>query len=59
MVSSPAKLQIRFEMAGDELTIYRPDGRKFLTTVELAQRAIAAEQKPMRLKNGPPLLKPC
>ncbi len=37
-------LHIRFVLSDDaELEIYRPDGRKFLTTLELEQRAQAAE----------------
>ncbi|MEB3282293.1 MAG: Uma2 family endonuclease [Lyngbya sp.] len=33
------RLQIRFELTENTLEIYRPDGRKFLTSVELNQRA--------------------
>jgi Uma2 family endonuclease len=36
-------LQIRFDLSRGELEIYRPDGRKFLTSVELEQRAATAE----------------
>ncbi|MGK7890804.1 MAG: Uma2 family endonuclease, partial [Leptolyngbyaceae cyanobacterium] len=39
------QLQIRFVMDRGKLEIYRPDGRKFLTPVELEQRATAAEEK--------------
>lgn len=46
------RLGIRFDVAGEELVIYRPDGQRFLTILELAQlqeetqaRAIAAEQR--------------
>ncbi|MBW4647696.1 MAG: Uma2 family endonuclease [Kastovskya adunca ATA6-11-RM4] len=33
------RLGIRFELQADTLEIYRPDGRRFLTPVELDQRA--------------------
>ena len=33
------RLQIRFELIENNLEIYRPDGRKFLTSVELDERA--------------------
>jgi Uma2 family endonuclease len=33
------KLGIRFELAESDLVLYRPDGRRFLTSVELDQRA--------------------
>ena len=36
-------LGIRFETEQGELAIYRPDGQKFLTSVELEQRAVRAE----------------
>jgi Uma2 family endonuclease len=36
-------LQIRFGLGETELEIYRPDGRKFLTMLELEQRARDAE----------------
>ncbi|MEM7769306.1 MAG: Uma2 family endonuclease [Cyanobacteria bacterium P01_A01_bin.37] len=40
------QLQIRFVIEeGTELEIYRPDGRKFLTTLELEERAQEAETK--------------
>ncbi len=39
------QLKIRFVMGEPELEIYRPDGRKFLTTLELEARAKAAEQR--------------
>lgn len=38
-------LGIRFVMGDTELEIYRPDGRKFLTMVELEQRAKHAEDR--------------
>jgi Uma2 family endonuclease len=38
-------LQIRFEwQVGNELVLYRPNGQRFLSSVELDQRANAAEQ---------------
>ena len=37
------RLGIRFDTSGGELTIYRPDGERFLTSVELAQRVREAE----------------
>ena len=57
------RLGIRFDMSSDELRIYRPDGQRFLTYLELAeqreeerrageqaqQRAEQAEQKAERL----------
>jgi hypothetical protein len=33
------RLGIRFELTSDNLEIYYPDGRKFLTSLELNQRA--------------------
>lgn len=32
------RLGIRFDLSGEELQIYRPDGRKFLTFIELEER---------------------
>jgi Uma2 family endonuclease len=37
------RLQIRFDISAGELLIYRPDGRKCFTSVELEERAVAAE----------------
>ncbi|MEC4815571.1 MAG: Uma2 family endonuclease [Scytonema sp. PMC 1069.18] len=37
------RLGIRFDTGQGELVIYRPDGQKFLTSVELEQRASQAE----------------
>lgn len=37
------KLGIRFDTGGGELAIYRPDGERFLTSVELAQRVKETE----------------
>ncbi len=43
------RLQIRFAQVNGELEIYRPDGRKFLTSIELdhlaQQQALLAEQQ--------------
>ncbi len=39
------RLGIRFLLAEDTLEIYDPDGRRFLTTVELRQRADQEEQR--------------
>jgi len=39
------RLQIRFDLSGTELQIYRPDGRKFLSFAELDDRAQEAEQR--------------
>jgi Uma2 family endonuclease len=42
--SSP-KLGIRFDLSSEELTIYRPDGSRFLSYVEIAQRLQQTEQQ--------------
>ncbi|QYO64952.1 Uma2 family endonuclease [Leptolyngbya sp. 7M] len=39
------RLQIRFHPGLPELTLYYPDGRKFLSSIELEQRAREAEQR--------------
>jgi hypothetical protein len=39
------RLGIRFELSECELVIYRPDGERFATYVELAQRAEQAEAR--------------
>ncbi len=40
------RLEVRFEwQVGQELKLYRPDGRRFLTFLELEERALAAEQR--------------
>lgn len=39
------RLGIRFDLSGEELQIYHPDGRRFLTFLELEQRANQAEQR--------------
>jgi Uma2 family endonuclease len=38
-------LQIRFALSGDELQIFRPDGQRFLSYVEIAQRAEQERQR--------------
>ena len=38
-------LQIRFDLSGDELQIFRPDGQRFLSYVEIAQRAEEERQR--------------
>lgn len=39
------RLQIRFAIAENNLEIYRPDGQKFLTTIELNQRVDQERQR--------------
>lgn len=39
------RLQIRFDLTPTSLNIYRPDGQRFLTFLELEQRAKDAEQR--------------
>jgi Uma2 family endonuclease len=39
------RLGIRFEMSGEELEIYRPDGDRFMEFVEFAQRAEHEKQR--------------
>ena len=43
------RLGIRFSLEETELVIYRPDGRRFETFLELSQRADAAHQRAERL----------
>lgn len=43
------RLQIIFEMENRELEIYTPNGEKFLTSVELAQKAQQSELKAQKL----------
>jgi len=43
------RLKIRFEIRDGDLHIFRPDGREFLSTIELNQKAEAAEQRAKRL----------
>ena len=43
------RLQIKFDLSADVLQIFRPDGQKFLSYVEIAQRAEEAEAKVNRL----------
>jgi Uma2 family endonuclease len=38
------RLGVRFDMSGDELVLYRPDGRRFLTFVELLQTSETAQR---------------
>ena len=44
------RLGIRFELTPETLAVYYPDGRRFLTTVELAARAERAEAENQRLR---------
>ncbi len=44
------RLGIRFELEAKTLSIYRPDGRRFASYLEQAQRAEAAEAEVARLK---------
>jgi Uma2 family endonuclease len=39
------QLQIRFDLSGDELQIFRADGQRFLSYVEIAQQAEAERQR--------------
>ena len=39
------RLGIRFELSREKLSLYRPDGQKFATFVELAQRAEQEQQR--------------
>jgi Uma2 family endonuclease len=39
------RLGIRFDMSGDQLVIYRPDGRPFATFVELEEQRAQAERQ--------------
>jgi len=43
------KLGIKFVLTSETLEIYRPDGRKFLSSLELEQRAEQANQRAERL----------
>ncbi|MGC8714886.1 MAG: Uma2 family endonuclease [Leptodesmis sp.] len=43
------RLGIRFVPSEPELEVYRPDGNRFLTYTEIAQRAESAEQRAERL----------
>lgn len=42
-------LGIRFEMGAEELVVYRPDGQRFLTYVELEEQRAQAERRAERL----------
>ncbi|NER35422.1 MAG: Uma2 family endonuclease [Oscillatoria sp. SIO1A7] len=44
------RLGIRFEMTKESLELYRPNGQRFLTSVELEERAIAAEEQAQQLQ---------
>ena len=44
------RLGIRFELTAETLRVYYPDGRRFLSTVELAERAELAEKENDRLR---------
>jgi Uma2 family endonuclease len=39
------RLQIRFDLSGEELQIYRPDGERFLSYAEIAQQMQEAQQR--------------
>ncbi len=39
------RLQIRFQTASGDLEIYRPDGQKFLSYVELSRQQESAQQQ--------------
>ena len=39
------RLEIRFDLSGEELQLFRPDGARFLSYVEIAQQAEQAEQR--------------
>ncbi len=43
------RLSIRFDMSGPELVVYRPDGQRFSTFVELQQQAEDAKQRAEQL----------
>ena len=43
------RLRIRFALNEETLEIYRPDGQKFLTTLELSQRSEQEYQRAERL----------
>jgi Uma2 family endonuclease len=43
------RLQIKFALTDTTLSIYYPDGRKFLTPTELEQQRLQAEQRAQRL----------
>lgn len=43
------RLGVRFDLSGPELQIYRPDGQRFLSYVEIAQQAEQERQRAERL----------
>ncbi|MEL6223157.1 MAG: Uma2 family endonuclease [Cyanobacteria bacterium J06627_8] len=49
-------LKIRFEVSGDELKIFRPDGQRFLSYIEIAERAeherVRADQEKVRAEGA-------
>jgi len=47
-----ARLHVRFELVDDDLRLYAPDGKKFATYVELAERAdkLAAQLKALGIE---------
>jgi Uma2 family endonuclease len=45
------RLGVRFQMGADGLELYAPDGSRFLTYVELKERAAAAEAEATRSKD--------
>jgi len=44
-------LGIRFDLSGDELVIYHPDGERFLTFLEMYKRYEEAERRTERIEN--------
>jgi Uma2 family endonuclease len=44
------RLQVRFDLLDDELCLYGPDGKKFASYVELAERADRADRLAAQLK---------
>jgi Uma2 family endonuclease len=45
------RLKVKFELSPETLHIVRPDGKRFLSYVEIAEQAEAAEQRAERLAN--------
>jgi Uma2 family endonuclease len=44
------RLRIRFDLSGDELVVYGPDGQRFLTFLELGKRRAEAERENAELQ---------
>jgi hypothetical protein len=44
------RLQIKFEPSKETLQIYYPDGRPFLTSIELAEQLAVAQAENQRMK---------